>query len=90
VRAGSAIPPGEQSPSIAGADPQMRPWIEAGARLPLGRPDAADEGTLNRILWHAAKGAEARCPAELAGAHGRGLAALGLWLGPAGLVEEDD
>jgi hypothetical protein len=48
--------------------------------------DPADEDDLNRILWHAAKGLDAPYPADLAGAHGRGLKALGLKLAPRGGV----
>ena len=47
------------------------------ARASLGQRfdlfDQADEDTLNRILWHSARGGAARYPAHLAGAHGRGL-----------------
>ena len=51
------------------------------ARLSLRQnfdePDAADEDSLNRIVWFAMKGS-APYPADWAGAHGRGLAARGL------------
>jgi hypothetical protein len=35
---------------------------------------------MNRILWHAARGVDEAYPVEWAGAHGRGLKALGLRL----------
>jgi len=47
-------------------------------RQPLEKPDQCDEDTLNRIIWHAVKGADAAYPAEWAGAHGKGLGKLGL------------
>jgi hypothetical protein len=47
--------------------------------LCFSKPDAAEEDTLNRILWFAAKGEE-EYPAAYAGAHGRGLRALKLRL----------
>jgi len=47
----------------------------------IGQPfDAADEDTLNRILWHATQGADAPYPAHVAGAHGSGLAGRDLIL----------
>jgi hypothetical protein len=48
-----------------------------------------DDRTLNRALWHAARGNESY-PAKWEGAHGRGLAALGLKLGAANREDEDD
>ena len=68
--------------------PQERYWARRSAELPLKHPDAADEDTLNRILWHAAKGVDTVYPAHLAGTHGTGLGALNLRLaGPTGAVE---
>jgi hypothetical protein len=60
--------------------PAMRRWVEATAQQDFAGFDRADEDTLNRILWHAAKGQAAPYPAEFAGSHGRGLAARGLTL----------
>jgi len=62
-------------------------WELATENLPLDKPDMADEDTLNRILWFAAKG-NVPYPKEVAGAHGKGLAAIGLKLD--GSVVEDD
>jgi YVTN family beta-propeller protein len=66
----------------------MRPYAEQSAELALDKPDMINDDTLNRILWHAMKGPDAAYPAEWAGAHGRGLAKLGLKLD--GRVSEDD
>jgi hypothetical protein len=57
-------------------------------RQNFAEPDRADENALNRIIWHAQKGADAPYPAEWAGAHGRGLKALHLRLD--GAVRDDD
>jgi len=57
-----------------------RVWAEQSQSLDLSGPDRADDELLNRILWHAARGADEAYPAEWAGAHGRGLKALGLRL----------
>ncbi len=78
---------------------QMNPGKAAlrGAALELAReseridfslPDRADEDTLNRIVWHAVKGVEARYPAKFAGAHGKGL--NGLKLKPTDEDEDDE
>jgi DNA-binding beta-propeller fold protein YncE len=58
---------------------QARIWAEKSVSLDFSKPDAADEDTLNRILWFAAKGKE-EYPAAFAGTHGRGLGALKLRL----------
>jgi len=61
-------------------------WALQSSELPLDEPDRADEDTLNRIIWHSVKGVNAPYPIDLAGAHGKGLRALGLTLG----VAKDD
>lgn len=53
-------------------------------RMNFRKPDVAGDDGLNRILWHAARGAE-RYPSEYAGAHGKGLKKRGLKL-----VDGDD
>ncbi len=53
--------------------PGQRKWAEASLEQDFEGFDRADEDTLNRILWHFAKGPDAPYPAELAGAHGTGL-----------------
>ncbi|GIV16058.1 MAG: phosphoesterase [Armatimonadota bacterium] len=79
------IPLDELNPPLNTLNPQQRHWAEASLRLPLDKPDRADEDILNRIIWHAVKGIEAPYPAEFAGAHGKGLSARGLVL-----VEEEE
>ena len=44
------------------ADSLLRKEAYASARLPLALPDKCPEDTLNRILWHAAKGPQAPYP----------------------------
>ncbi|HEX8524549.1 MAG TPA: bifunctional YncE family protein/alkaline phosphatase family protein [Tepidisphaeraceae bacterium] len=53
-------------------------------------PDLANEDALNRILWHASKGISVPYPAQLAGAHGKGLARLRLKLDANVQPDEDD
>jgi YVTN family beta-propeller protein len=74
------LPLAQMNPQAEGLPTEQRYWAQQSADLPLKHPDAADEDTLNRILWHAAKGVDAAYPAHLAGAHGTGLAALNLRL----------
>jgi YVTN family beta-propeller protein len=45
------------------ADPLLRKYAYASARLPLHAPDKCSEDLLNRILWHAMKGSAAPYPA---------------------------
>jgi YVTN family beta-propeller protein len=42
---------------------QQRHWAEVSLKLPLDDIDEADENTLNRILWHAARGRDDTYPA---------------------------
>jgi hypothetical protein len=83
----NGVPLDELNPPLQSLSPAARYWAEASLRLPLDKPDRADENLLNRIIWHAVQGVDAPYPAEFAGAHGRGLAARGLVLMP---EEEDD
>ncbi|MFG0253354.1 MAG: bifunctional YncE family protein/alkaline phosphatase family protein [Phycisphaerales bacterium JB038] len=80
----------EMNPSKTALGPAERRLAELSEGLALDKPDQADEDTLNRILWHAARGIEARYPKHFAGAHGSGLAALGLRFAESGEVEEFD
>ena len=73
------VPLDELNPPREKLKGQARAWAEKSLALDFDRPDAADEDTLNRILWFAAKG-EQEYPAAYAGAHGRGLGALRLRL----------
>jgi YVTN family beta-propeller protein len=82
------VPLDELNPPLQSLSPAARYWAEASLRLPLEKPDRADENLLNRIIWHAVQGVDAPYPAEFAGAHGRGLAARGLVFAPE--EEEED
>ncbi len=68
----------------------LQPWVAASAAQNFAAYDQADEDTLNRILWHAARGPEALYPADWAGAHGRGLAARRLVLLEHGVDDDDE
>lgn len=57
-------------------------WAKKSMELNFDEIDAADNDTLNRVVWFAMKGPDAPYPAEFAGAHGKGLRALNLALGP--------
>jgi YVTN family beta-propeller protein len=83
------VPLDELNPPLSSLTPQQRHWAEASLRLPLDKPDRAEEDLLNRILWHAVRGVDAPYPVEFAGAHGKGLAARGVVLGSVERSEED-
>ena len=70
----------ELAMAIDAAPAGLRPYYAATSREDFEGFDRADEDSLNRILWHAIRGPDVPYPAELAGAHGKGLAALGLSL----------
>jgi YVTN family beta-propeller protein len=57
-----------------------REMAELSLKQDLSKPDRIDDDAFNVILWHAMKGANAPYPKAWAGAHGRGLKALGLRL----------
>ncbi len=63
-------------------------WARKSLELNFAVVDGPDDDTLNRILWHDAKGVDAPYPGHLAGAHGTGLKALNLYIDPD--LEEDD
>jgi YVTN family beta-propeller protein len=69
------VPLGQLNPKKAGLRGRALHWAARSAALDWSKPDAADEDTLNRILWHAMRGRDADYPVHLAGAHGNGLAA---------------
>jgi hypothetical protein len=62
---------------------------EQSEAMRIDIPDAADENTLNRILWASMKGTDAAYPVAFAGAHGKGLAELHLKLDK-GVKDDDD
>jgi hypothetical protein len=59
---------GQVNPEVAAIrNPRQRHWAEVSLRLPLDEADEADEDTLNRILWHAARGSDETYPAWAVG-----------------------
>ncbi len=67
----------DRNPAKAALSARAAEMAELSMGLRLDEPDEADEDTLNRILWFAAKPATPY-PAEFAGAHGKGLGAVHL------------
>jgi hypothetical protein len=58
------VPLDQVNPPLASIrDPRQKHWAEVSIKLPLDDIDEADEGTLNRILWHAARGRDDNYPA---------------------------
>ena len=58
------IPLDQLNPEVSQiSDLRQRHWAEVSLALPLDDIDEADEDTLNRILWHAARGSDAGYPA---------------------------
>ncbi len=84
------IPLDQMNPAKATLSDTMRELASQSEKLPLDKPDLADENTLNRIIWHAMKGADAPYPAEFAGAHGKGLNQLRLRLDSSVPKDDDD
>jgi YVTN family beta-propeller protein len=80
----------EMNPPKSSLGPRERHLAELSENLDLALPDRADEDTLNRILWHAARGIDTPYPARFAGAHGRGLPKLGLRFAKDGEIDLDD
>jgi len=78
----SNVPIDEISPKIEKLSGKQRYWVEQSLALDFSEVDAADNDTLNRVLWHAMRGFDTPYPADFAGAHGKGLAALNLALAP--------
>jgi len=58
------IPLDQLNPKLSDIrNPAQRHWAEVSLKLPLDDVDEADENTLNRILWHAARGRDDTYPA---------------------------
>ena len=58
------IPLDQMNPKLSQIkDQRQRHWAEVSLKLPLDDVDEADEDTLNRILWHAARGRDDTYPA---------------------------
>jgi YVTN family beta-propeller protein len=57
------VPLGQLNPKVSEIrDPRQRHWAEVSMHLPLEEVDEADEDTLNRILWFAARGDDRTYP----------------------------
>jgi hypothetical protein len=85
----------EPRPKTKAKSASWMPWrteeerlAERFDRLDFSAPDLIHEDTLNRAIWAQTRPGE-RYPSEWAGAHGRGLKALGLVLDPE-LDDDDD
>jgi YVTN family beta-propeller protein len=62
------VPIGKVNPQLSEiGDARERHWAEVSLCLPLDEADEADEDTLNRILWFAARGNDATYPAWAVG-----------------------
>jgi hypothetical protein len=58
------IPLDQLNPKVTDIrDPRQRHWAEVSLQMPLDDIDEADEDTLNRVLWHAARGRDDTYPA---------------------------
>jgi len=53
------VPLDEMNPPVARLTGRAREWAKKSLELDLDDCDAADEDTLNRILWFSARGEEA-------------------------------
>jgi hypothetical protein len=87
VALANQIPLDQMNPPKAKGTPKEKEAAEQSEAMDLSEPDRVDDDLLNRILWHAMKGFDARYPAEFAGAHGKGLKKLKL---KAGDGDDDD
>ncbi|MEO2006265.1 MAG: alkaline phosphatase family protein, partial [Candidatus Poribacteria bacterium] len=74
------VPLDEMNPDLGALRGGELHWALESIEQPFDEFDAADEDTLNRILWHAMQGVDAEYPTHLAGAHGTGLAGKDLLL----------
>lgn len=83
------IPLDELNPPVEKVSGIRREIAVASLSLDFQRVDAADEDTLNRIIWHSVRGEEPY-PAHYAGAHGSGLGPLGLALDISDKADDDD
>jgi hypothetical protein len=61
------VPLDEMNPPLKSLRGQALHWARKSLELDLDEADRADEGTLNRILWHAMRGQDAPYPARLGG-----------------------
>lgn len=82
----SRVPLDEMNKKMAQLNSKERHWAKKSLEQNFDIIDGPDDNTLNRILWHWAKGVDTPYPAHLAGAHATGLTSLNLILVP----EEED
>jgi hypothetical protein len=68
----NTVPLAQLNPPKSALAPAVRRLAEQSERLDFDNPDRADEETLNRILWHAARGMNARFPVHVPGGDGTG------------------
>jgi YVTN family beta-propeller protein len=83
------IPLDEHNKPKEAMTPDERKLADAVDAMDFDRPDRADEDKLNRLIW-LASGNPAPYPAEFAGPHGKGLAALHLKLDTSVKPKDDD
>jgi len=83
------IPLDERNKPKAAMAPDERKLADAVDAMDFTRPDRLDEDQFNRLLWFAS-GNPAPYPAEFAGPHGKGLAALHLKLDRSAKPKDDD
>jgi YVTN family beta-propeller protein len=81
------VPIDERNAAIDTLHGKARQLAEASEKMDFREPDRIDDDTMNRILWHSSMGINAAYPAELAGAHGKGLKRLGLKVDSADATE---
>ncbi|UCC21956.1 MAG: phosphoesterase, partial [Planctomycetota bacterium] len=78
----SRIPLDEMNKKMARLNAKERHWAKKSLEQNFDIIDGPDDNTLNRILWHWAKGVDTPYPVHLAGAHATGLTSLDLILVP--------
>src|SRR5262249_27117442 len=61
------VPLDQMNPPLIKLQGKALHWARESLTLDLEEGDAADEDTLNRILWHSVRGVEARYPEEFVG-----------------------
>jgi len=89
MNAGKAVPSEPTGPDHKAPAP-MPTSVHGSLDFDLSRPDRINDDAFNRILWHDAKGDATPYPVQFAGAHGRGLKALGLRLDGQRRKDDDD
>jgi hypothetical protein len=80
----------ELNPKLSALRDRERFWARKSLEQNFREFDRADADTLNRIIWHSVKGVDTPYPAEMAGAHGKGLKALGLRIDRTAAPDDDD